>query len=86
MTAVTLPDLRRGVVPHDLTDLPVILLGVAFEQGVCVCLRRRVGIGLIEQGLDSEDDVFECDGRLPVLVFVKDGQADGATGVDVRVE
>ena len=39
-----------------------------------------------ETDLDAEEDLLDGDGGAPVLLLVEDGEADGARGVDVRVE
>jgi hypothetical protein len=45
-----------------------------------------VGVWLVEQVLDSEENLLDGDSRLPCIFFVQDGQADGAGGVNVGVE
>jgi hypothetical protein len=63
----------------------VFLLVVLKElKGFGLC--RRVGIGIIEQVLNPNQDLFDGNGRTPTLFFVEDGEANGARRIDVGVE
>lgn len=49
-------------------------------------LRRALDIGFIlQQFLDSKENLLDCDVGLPILLLVQNGQADCARGINVRV-
>lgn len=77
---------RGGVVSDDLSYLLLVGGAVLFEEVVGICLSRRLGVGLIEETLDAEENFLDRDCRLPRLLFVQDVQTDGAGGIDVWVE
>jgi hypothetical protein len=77
---------RGRVISDDLLDLLVVSSAVLAEQVVGLGLSRRLGIGLVQQRLDSEKDLFDGDGGLPAFLFVEDGQANSSGRVDVGVE
>jgi hypothetical protein len=78
--------LGRGVLPNDTLDAPLVLYLVSLEEVVGLGLRGRLGVGVVQQVLDAEQDLLDGNGGLPGLIFVEDGQADGAGRVDVGVE
>jgi hypothetical protein len=78
--------LRSWVVSYNPLDLVLICSPILLEEVVCVSLSWRVGVGVIEKVLNSEEDLLDGDGRLPALLFIQDRQADGARGIDVGVE
>lgn len=78
--------LRRGVLPDDPLHALLVFGAVLPEQVIGVGLRGRLGVGLVQEVLDSEQEFPDGDGRLPRLVLVEDREADGARGVYVRVE
>lgn len=78
--------LRGWVVAHHPLNTALVLRPVLLEQVVGVCLSRRLGIGVVEEILNSDKDLLDSDGWLPSLLLVQYGQADGATRVDIRVE
>lgn len=78
--------LRRRIIPNNSLDFPLICRTVLLEQIECLGLRRRVWVGVVQQVLDPEQDLLDCDGGLPAFFFVEDREADGAGGVDVGVE
>ncbi len=86
LTASTTALLRRRILAHDLLDPPFVLRPVSLEHVVSLRLSRGLGVGVVEQVLDAEEDLLDGDGRLPRLLLVQDRQADGAGWVDVRVE
>lgn len=49
-------------------------------------LGRILDVGLVEQVLDAEQDLFDCDRGAPVLLLVQQRQADGAGGIHVGME
>lgn len=77
---------RGGVVSDDLLDLLVVGSAVLAEQIVGLGLSRRLGIGLVQQRLNAEEDLLDGNGGLPAFLFVEDGQANGSGRVDVGVE
>lgn len=77
---------RGWVVANHPLDTALVLCPVLLEQIVGVCLRRRLGVGVVEEVLDAYEDLLDSDSWLPGLLLVQYGQADGATRVDIRVE
>lgn len=49
-------------------------------------MRGGLWIGIIEQILNALEDLFDCNGWLPSLLFIQDRQANGSRRVDVWVE
>jgi hypothetical protein len=76
----------RKVVLNLLAYAGVVRSLVVAELEHGLMLRRGVGVGVDEEGLDAQEDVFEGDTGLPFLLGVEDAQAHGAAGVDVGVE
>ena len=74
------------VVPHNPLDLAFICYSVLLEEIVCIRLSRGVWVGIIEQILDSKENLLDSDRRLPTLLLVMDGQTDSTGRVDVGVE
>jgi hypothetical protein len=61
-----------------------ILLAVVLVESQWLLLGRTLNIGLIlQQLLDAEQDLFDGDVRLPVLLLIQDGEADCPRRVDV---
>ena len=80
------PILRRGVLLDEAPDLLLVGLLVLFEEVEGVGLRGGLGVWLVEERLDTQEDFFNVYRGLPAFFFVEDGEADGAGGVDVGVE
>ena len=59
---------------------------IFLENVVCICLRRRFGIGVVQQVLNSNENLLQCDRRAPGFFFIQDREANGARGIDIRVE
>lgn len=78
--------LGRRVLLDNLLDLALIRSLVLFKQVERVGLGGGLRVGFIEEGLDSEQDLFDVYRGLPAFFFIEDGEADGARGVDVWVE
>lgn len=68
--------------PNLLLISDLVLLKQIESVGLCWGFRVR----LIKQRLDAEQDLFDCNCRLPALLLIQDRQADCARGVDVRME
>lgn len=77
---------RSRVVSDDLLDLLVVGSAVLTEEVVGFSLSGRLGVGLVQQRLNAEKNLLDGDGGLPAFLFVENGQADGARGVDIGVE
>lgn len=76
----------RLVVLDDLPHLLLVRYTILLEQIVGLGLRWRLRVDLVEKHLDAEKDLLDGDGGLPGFLFIQDRKADGAGGVDVRVE
>jgi len=54
--------------------------------GVSLCLSRVLDVGIVEEILDADQELFDGDGRPPILVLVQETQADGSGWINVGVE
>jgi hypothetical protein len=84
------PLLRRRIILHNPPHLPIIRLPVLLVCRICIRLRRAIQIRLIKQRLYAQQNLLQRYGGLPagLVVFgllIKDGQTDGAAGVNVWV-
>lgn len=64
----------------------LVLETVLTVNSVSLCLGRVLDVRLIQQILDSEQNLFDGDGRAPVLLFVQQRQTNGPGRVHVRME
>lgn len=71
------------IVFDDTLHLSFVSLAIFLEEIVSVCLSWGFGIGLIEELLNSEEDLLNGDGRFPALFLVQDRQADRSRGIHV---
>jgi hypothetical protein len=78
--------LWRGILLDDVLNLLLVRRPVLLKEVERIGLRGRLGVRLVEQGLYTEEDLLDRDRGLPAFFFVENGQADGAGGVDVRME
>ena len=78
--------LRRRVVLDNLLDLALIRSLVLLKEVERVSLSGTVRVGLVEQRLYTEQDLFDVNSGLPTFLFVEDRQTDGAGWIDVRVK
>jgi hypothetical protein len=85
-SSFALVELGRRVVLDDAADLLLVGLPVLLEQVEGIGLGGRLWVGLVEERLDTEQNLPDGDGGLPAFFLVQDGQADGAGRVDVWVE
>jgi len=71
---------------NNVFDLFLICRAVLPEQiiGIRLCWRLRVWV--VEKILNPQENLFNRDGGLPILVLVQDAKANGARRVDVGVE
>lgn len=72
--------------PDNVLDLFLVRLSIFLEEVVCLCLSRRLWIRVVEEILDSQQDLLDGDSWLPRLFFVQDAKTDSARRVDIRVE
>jgi hypothetical protein len=79
-------NLRRGVLLNNSLDLALIRRLVLLVQIERVGLGGRFRVRLIEQRLNTEENLFDVDRGFPAFFFIENGEADGARGVDVGVE
>lgn len=77
---------RSRVIPDDLLDLLVVGSAILAEEVVGFSLSGRLGVGLVQQRLNAEKNLLDGDSGLPAFLFVENGKADGAGGVDVGME
>lgn len=77
---------RSRVIPDDLLDLLVVGSAILAEEVVGFSLSGRLGVGLVQQRLNAEKNLLDGDSGLPAFLFVENGEADGAGGVDVGME
>ena len=57
-----------GLGPH-----PLLVVGpVLTKAGVGLCLGGVLDVGVVEEVLDTEEDLLDGDGRPPVLLLVQD--------------
>uniref|UniRef100_A0A0E9XE24 Uncharacterized protein n=1 Tax=Anguilla anguilla TaxID=7936 RepID=A0A0E9XE24_ANGAN len=71
-----------GLCPHPL----LVVHSVLTVYCVSFCLGRILYVGFIKKLLDTQQDLLDGDGRPPVLIFLQDGQTDGARRVDIWVK
>jgi hypothetical protein len=77
---------RRRVLADQATDALLVLGAVLFEQVVCLSLSWGFGIGIVEEILHAEQDLFDRNRWLPRFLLVEDRQANSSRGVDVGME
>ena len=78
--------LGSWVVPHDSLDLVFIRGPILLEEIVGIGLSWGVGVGVVEEILNTKENLLDGDGGLPVLLLVENRQADSAGRVHVGVE
>jgi hypothetical protein len=68
-----------GGVVADQTANPLLVLGaILLKQVVRLCLGRRLGVRVVKEVLDAQQDLLDGDGGLPCLLLVENRQANGA--------
>lgn len=75
-----------GVLANDALDSLLVLDLVPLEEIVRLSLRGGLGVGVVEEVLDSQEDLLDGDGRLPGFVFIEDREANSAGWVDIRMK
>jgi len=74
------------MVPHDLLDLLLIRAPILLEEIVCFGLGRGFGVGIVEEILNAEQDLFDGNGRLPTFLLIQNAEAHGSGWIDVGVK
>lgn len=78
--------LKSRILTDNLFHTSFIGRAVLFEEIVCIGLGGRFRVRVVQQILDTEEDLLDRDGRFPGFFFVQDRETDGAGGVHVRVK
>jgi len=66
---------------------PLLVIGpVLTETGVGLGLGGVLDVGIVEEILDTQEDLLNGDGRPPVLLFVQDRETNCPGGINVGVE
>lgn len=68
---VLLTSLHGRVLLDNLADFSLVCGAILLEHVVGFGLRGRLGVGVIEQILDTQEDRLNCYGRAPGLFFVQ---------------
>ena len=76
----------RWVIFDNVLDFLVICVTIFFEQIIGLCLGWRIWIWVIEQVLDPEKNLLDCDGRLPAFFLIQDRKANSSRRVDIWME
>ena len=71
---------------HDSLYFLVVSLSVLLEQVIRVSLRRRLGIWVVEQILNTDENLFDGNGGFPAFFLIKDRKTHGAGRIDVGME
>lgn len=61
----------RRVLPHDLLDLFLVLGAILLEQVICFSLSRRLRVDLVQQHLDSQQNLLDRDCRFPAFFLIE---------------
>ena len=70
--------LKSRILPHNLPDLLLVRNFILLEQVIRVRLGGGLRVRVVEQVLDTEEDLLDCDCGFPGFFFVEDGEADCA--------
>jgi len=63
--------LRSWVVPNNALDLALVRGPVFLEEIVSISLGWGVGVGVVKEVLNTEEDLLDGDSWLPTLFFVQ---------------
>lgn len=77
---------RSWVLSNDSTHSLFVLDSVSLKQVICFSLRRRLGVGVVEQILDTQHDLLHGNRGLPGFFLVENRQTDGARGIYVGMK
>lgn len=72
--------------PRLLSNPPLISCSILLKHGESFALCRIVRVWIVKQILNTQQDLLDCNSRFPTLIFVEDGETNGARGEDVRME
>lgn len=65
----------------------IIILGLILgEEEIGISLGRTLLVRIIHEVLDTHEQLRDGERRTPVFIFVEYAEADGAAGVDIRME
>jgi hypothetical protein len=78
--------LRRWILTDDLFDFCLVRCPILLEQVIGFGLCRRFWIWIVEEILNTEENLLDGDSWLPSFFFVQDGKADGSGRIDVGME
>jgi hypothetical protein len=78
--------LRCWVLAHNLSYFLLVGCAILFVEVICISLRWRIWVRVVEKVLDSEEDFFDGDCGSPGLLLIENRQANGARGIDIWVE
>lgn len=79
-------DLKCGVLLDDLPHFLLVRGAVFLVEVVGLSLRGRLRVGVIQEVLDTQQDLLNRNRRFPRLLLVQNRKTDGSRGVDVGVE
>lgn len=71
---------------HDLLDATFICGAILLEEVVGLGLCRRIGVRVIQQVLDTQQELLDGNGGAPCFLLVENREAYGARGINVGVE
>lgn len=77
---------RSWILTNDAANPLFVLDSVSLKKVVCLSLGRGLWIGIVEQILDTQEDLLHSNGRFPCLFFVEDREADGARRINVGMK
>lgn len=78
--------LRTRVLLYNFPYLPFICGTVIAVQVVGIGLRRRFGVWVVEEILDSEEDLSDGDSWSPRLLLIEDRKADRSGWIYIGME
>lgn len=76
----------RRIFPRLLLNSSSVLRLVVNEQLVCFRLSRTIRIRIIQQILDSDQNLFESNRWTPALFFVQNGQTNGSRWINIGMK
>lgn len=76
----------RWIFAYNLSDLFLVSSAIFFEQIICISLSRGLRIGVVEQILYTDEDLFDSDRRPPSFFFVENRKANRSGRIDIGME
>ena len=83
---ITFVNSWSGVFLHNSLDLRLVGWPILLEQVVSISLSRGIRVGIVEEILNAEENLFDGNSWLPTFFLVQDREANCTRGVDVRVK